>query len=83
MASASKAGFIQDVALINDRYAFFLIHRNRNKKEAEYHFDKATSSYERWGRNQKRKFDETPPNLSSSVTPSLKMKPLTILRKSV
>eukprot|EP00804_Cyclotella_cryptica_P006822 CCRYP_010950-RA/>CCRYP_010950-RA protein AED:0.24 eAED:0.24 QI:0/0.8/0.66/1/0.8/0.66/6/1906/1244 len=49
MSFASRSGFVQDVALINDRYASFLVARNMSEKEAEYHTEKAMTSYERWG----------------------------------
>lgn len=46
---ASRAGFIQDMALLNDRYSSFLFSRQMNKEEAKYHFDKAIVFYLEWG----------------------------------
>ena len=74
MAFASRSGFTQDVALINHRYASFLLAHNLSQQEAEYHLDNAITSYEIWGsKKARRKIDEAQnDSVSSTRRPSLK-----------
>lgn len=74
MTFASRSGFTQDVALINDRYASFLLSQgDLSRKEAEYHLDNARASYERWGsRRSLEQVGATHDNNISSSAKSLK-----------
>ena len=70
---ASRSGFVQDVALINDRYASFLLSNNLDKKKAEYHSNTAKAAYERWGRKNLDKLNnDADSDLQSSTTSSTK-----------
>lgn len=52
---ASRSGFIQDVALLNERYALFLKSRNISRIEVKYHFEKAILFYSEWGAVHRQK----------------------------
>ena len=60
MTFAARAGFAQDVALINVRYASFLLEHDIRKEEVQYHREKARASFENWGsRMSSRHFNLT------------------------
>lgn len=86
MTYASKAGFAQDVALINDRYGSFLlseqhITRHNLSKEAEHHLDIARTSYERWGSMRSLKQVGATNNVIGTSTKSLKMTKKSLVEK--
>lgn len=80
---ASRSGFVQDVALINDRYASFLMVRNLSEAEAEYHSEKAMTSYETWGAMPRKKCHEGASELESSARMKRFQPRIPSLRRSI
>jgi len=46
---AARKGFIQDQAVINERFGQFLLHTMKDPAEAEYRFSEAAKLYDEWG----------------------------------
>jgi len=56
IAFASRAGFVQDAALLHERYATFLLSRKINSEEARYHLERAIIFYQEWGAQSRVQF---------------------------
>ena len=49
IVTATRQGFLRDAALINERYANFLLHEVGDKYQAKYHAKQSMKLYSEWG----------------------------------